>query len=602
MRGALVALLAGSALAKLCYVFALTDYRNYLFSDFWGYWYRALGRLAGNEFDSTQWAVWPPVPHILLSWYLHAVDLFGLARWRLEATLVANVAMSTASTALAYGIAEQTLQRKSWALGVAALYAFSFPLVYFNAFVMSEHAATLCMLAALWLALLRRRHGPTLACAGVLLGLACAQRPAFGFFGVAFFVYIAAAGPPARSALARAVFFSAGFALVVAAAALETHRISGGRVAGLGASGGMTFYFSQCGPRELVGSNSAEPYEFVAPALADRPEHGRVVAEPPLRDQAFFARLGWECLREQPDVLHAARERFRNLFFGPLLPTAPTAWGFVLLLPVFRWFLLACTLALPLAFAVRGSSGVRPDALALLGGILSLAALALYVFPAEHRYLYPLAAPLYVVCAAVLLAVMREPRRIGALALAWGGALGALVLGAAAVRATATAPVSATVYRFATAQVSGAAPRDPAVARFGLRALRYEEAERLAPEAPGEAEAYVTFRTCMDVREAGVYEFLVVSETGYTLSIDGAVLSSRRTAGMHSASGERARLAPGKHLYAVRADRALGLRATWRRIAAPQDDWRPGMGLYYIGESAGPLRFLPPEECGGAAP
>jgi hypothetical protein len=588
MRGALAALLAVTALAKLSYVFALTDYPNYLTGDFGGYWYRALARIEGDPFDTGQWAIWPPLAHILLSWYLQAVDLLGFSRWRLEAMLVANVAMSTASTALVYGIAAQTLQRKTWALGVAALYACSFPLIYFNAFIMSEHAATLCMLAALWLALLPRQHAPTLVAAGALLGLACAQRPALGLFGVAFFAYLAAGERPWRTALERALLFSVGFVLIVVAAAFETQRISGGRVAGLGANGGMTFFFSQCGPRELLANHDGEGYQFIEPALADRPEHGSAHFLRPLRDQPFFTGLAWECLREQPDPLYAARERFRNLFFGPLLPTVASAWGIVLLLPVFRWFLLACTLALPLAFAVRGSTGVRRDALALQGGILSIAALTLYIFPAEHRFLYPLLGPLYVVCAAVLLAATREPRRMGSFTLAWVGALGALLLGSAALRGMTTPPVSATVH--------------PALDTFSLRALRYEKPEPLAPQRPGEAEAYVVFRTCMDLREAGVYEFRVVSQEGYALSIDDAVLLDRRRAGMEAAFAGRRQLAPGKHAFAIRGDRAFGLRATWRRIASPKDEWRPGLGLHYIGESAGDLEFLPPERCSGAKP
>jgi hypothetical protein len=582
MRAALAALLAVTALAKLFYVFALTDYRNYLFGDFGGYWYRALARIEGNPFEAGQWVIWPPLAHILLSWYVQAVDLLGLSRWRLEAMLVANVAMSTASTALVYGIAAQTLERKTWALGVAALYALTFPLIYFNAFVMSEHLATLCLLAALWLALARRRVDLALLGAGVLLGLATAQRPGFGLFGLAFVAVIAAADRFTVAALTRAAWFSLGFVLIVGAAVLETNRISGGRVGGLGANGGMAVYMSQCGPRELLASHDGETYQFVEPALDDRPEHGGVHFLRPLRDQAFFAGLAWECLREQPDVLYAARERFRNLFFGPLLPSVPSAWGFILLLPVFRWFLLACTLALPLALAVRGSSGVRQDALALQGGILSLAALALYIFPAEHRFLYPLVGPLYGVCAAVLLAATREPRRMGRFALAWVGALGALFLGSAALHAITAPPVSATVH--------------PARATFGLRALRYENAEPLAP--PGEAEAYVVFRTCMEVREAGLYEFRVVSQEGYALSIDDAVLLTRRSAGMAAAFGQRAQLAPGKHAFAIRVDRAFGLRATWRRIASPQDELRPGLGLQYIGESGAALAFLPPERCG----
>jgi 4-amino-4-deoxy-L-arabinose transferase-like glycosyltransferase len=598
-RRPLAALLAVSALVKLVYVFALTDYPRYLFSDFWGYWSRALERLGGNELGASQWAIWPPLPHIVLSWYLRAVDLAGLTAWRLEAVLAANVAMSTASVALVYGIAEQALQRRKWALAVATLYAFTFPLIYFNAFVMSEHLSTLCMLASLWLALRFRASAGVLLAAGLLLGLASAQRPAFGLFGLAFFAYIAAAGGSGRHSLLRAVAFSLGFALVVGAAALEAQRISSGRVAGLGANGGINFYFSHCRPHQVIARYNNEDYSIVAPALADRPENGSMRFDRPVHDQRFFTGLGWQCLREQPDVLAGGLERFRNLFFGPLLPTAPSARGFDSLLPVFRWLLFFCALALPLAAFVRRESGVRPDALALLGGLLALAAAGLYIFSAEHRYLYPLAAPLYIVCAAIVLTATRE-RRMARLAATWAGALGAIFLGAAALQALLrpdTPPVAATIYRFAAPLVSSAALPESPLSSFRIGSLRYETAERLWKVRHGEPETYAVFRACMNVREPGLYEFLVVSDESYTLDIDAAQLTRQHNAGMTKALGGRRQLTPGKHPYVLRLDRAVGARATWRRLASPRHEFRPGLGLHYIGESAAEAEFLPPEQC-----
>ncbi|HYL88947.1 MAG TPA: hypothetical protein VEU32_09290 [Burkholderiales bacterium] len=591
-----MALLAATAALKLVYVFALTDYRSYLFSDFAGYWYRALGRLGGSELDTTQWAVWPPLTHILLSDYLRAVDLLGFSRWRLEATLVANVAMSTASTAVVYGIAKQTLKRSSWALGVAALYAFTFPLVYFNAFVMSEHFATLCMLAAAWFAL-RSRDAMLLSTAGALLGLATALRPGFGLFGIAFVVYIAWADRFARVALGRAAAFSLGFALIVGAAAVEAHRISQGRVVGLGANGGITFYLSQCQTRKVITRYEGRDYEFVEPALADRPENGSVRFDRPIHDQAFFAGLGWQCMRDQMDLLAGASKRFRNLFFGPLLPSVPSALGFAALLPVFRWFFLLCTLALPLAFVVRRSCDVQIDALALQVGILAVAAIGLYIFPAEHRFLYPLTGPLYISCAAVLLAATCE-RRVALLAITWAAALGALFAGSIALGAITAPPVDVTIYRFAL-PLSGTQPGDLPMTTFGVRKLSYETPERLYPLRPDGTEDYAVFRTCLNVRKPGTFELLVLSDASATLSIDGAILVSQRDPHMDRPFGRRTQLAVGRHAYTIRVDRPFGLKATWRYPASPADYWRPGFGLHYIGESGAALEFLPAARCNG---
>jgi hypothetical protein len=127
--------------------------------------------------------------------------------------------------------------------------------------------------------------------------------------------------------------------------------------------------------------------------------------------------------------------------------------------------------------------------------------------------------------------------------------------------------------------------------------LRYETPERLWPVRHGDPETYAAFRTCMDVREPGLYEFLVVSEESYTLEVDAAQLARRYNPGMTVAFGGRRQLAPGRHPYVLRLDRAVGARATWRRLASPHDEFRPGFGLHYIGESAAEVEFLPPEQC-----
>ncbi|HTE40972.1 MAG TPA: hypothetical protein VK629_09080 [Steroidobacteraceae bacterium] len=114
-------LLAISCVVKLLYVFCLTDYSNYLFSDFGGYWNRALERLRGHDTDYDQWAIWPPLPHILLTFFFRVIDLAGLSEHRLEALLVANVGLSTLCVALVYGITLRLCSSSRAAFEVAVL-------------------------------------------------------------------------------------------------------------------------------------------------------------------------------------------------------------------------------------------------------------------------------------------------------------------------------------------------------------------------------------------------------------------------------------------------------------------------------------------------
>jgi len=589
----LAALLVASAALKLLYVFLLTAYPTYLFSDFGGYWQRAHERMAGDAFGYWQWAFWPPLPHLLLAGYLSAVRVVGLAAYELEAALLLNVAASTACVALVYGVALETLRARAWALAVAALYAFSFPLIYFNAFVMSEHGATLFMLAALWLLLRYRAHVWILLAAGGLLALATAMRPGMGVFGLPAALYLAFAhGRPTRAALLRAAVFSCGFFLVVAGAVAELHRISGGRVSGLSANGALGFYFAQCRTTTVYIDYGGQRSWFTSPAYVHRPENGVVYLELGDYDGRILRELGWRCLREEPDRARVLFDRAADLFFGPLLPDVQAA-GVGPLLPPFRWFLLACVLLLPLGFAVRRGHGVSVAALRLLGGLLGLALVVLAAFGSEHRYLYPLLPLIYVVDAAVLLAAWREPRRTraAAAALAAGLAvLGAVLLAAGAPSLFGPAPIHTEV-RERTPGIGG-----PKIADSSSRRLHSPAGERLVPR-PGAEALRAVHSTCMEVRVSGLYEFQVVPAAGFSLSLDGLQLLSEPRAGPGSIYRWRVELAQGKHRYVLRMEQPVAATATWRRIASRFNDFAPALGVRYVGVPGPEAAFLPPADC-----
>jgi len=596
----LALLLAASAAAKLAYVFLFTRYPEYLFSDFYGYWYRAHQRMAGAQFDPNQWAFSQPLPHILLSWYLRLVDLLGLKAWELEATLVLNVAASTACVGLLYGIALRVLGSRGWALAVAALYAFTWPLLYFNAFVMSEHPAELFMLAGLWLALRSGQDLRALAGAGALLGLAAATRPAFGVLGLPVALYFAFAGgalsPPA---VKRAAVFSAGFFLVVLGAAAEMHRISNGRQFGLSANGEQNLYFAQCRPASMSFTHLGRAYGFGAPSFVNRPEYGTVEVDLPDRQQGYLRALAWRCFREEPNHWGVLTQRAGDLFFGPLLPSVGSAAGFRQLLPPFRWFLLGCMLVTPLAFAARRMPGVSSAALALIGGMLGISLAMLGMFSVEHRFLYPLLPFVYLLLGAALFALVREPRRMAKPALVWGAVVAAFALATAGIEAArwwgAPPAVSTKVLKFPEAFVASTQAHQ--LAESISRRLHSPPGERLWPRVGIGEVAFALHATCMNVREAGLYELQVVAAGGFTLQIDGANALLEQNARPEVAYKTRLDLRAGRHRYALRMYGPFGVTATWRRFSSPASALTPGVGLHYIGEPGAEAVFLPPERC-----
>jgi YD repeat-containing protein len=610
MRRPVLWLLVASGCLKLAYVFLLTDYPHYLFSDFQGYWDRARERIDGNEFSYSQWALWPALPHILLSWYLRAVDLAGLSALRLEAVLAANVLLSTGGVALVFGIAQQTLRHDRWAFAVAALYAFTFPLVYLNAFVMSEHVAVLCVLGAMWIVLRYRRNGRALAGAGAFLGLAVGLRPALGMLGLPFAAYVAAADWFDRRAVVRAALFAAGFFAVVGGVVFENYRISQGQLVGLAANGGVNFYFAQCRTHEVISRHNGYLYRLVSPTTVEYPENGLLDVQRPFHDQSFFGALGWQCLREQPAFWRGALSRIHGLFFGPFLPAASSARGFDFLMAPFRWFFVFCALSLPLAVFVGRRHGVHAGALALLGGALGVELITVLFFGAEHRYLYPMLAPLYVLCACVVMAVALDWRHMAKFVGLWAAvSISALGIVQATQRHPAPSLISATIGQFPPQSTKWPPPDlDAPDKAFLVDTLRFPDADSLRHPVHGDfgshARAGLAFRTCMEVSEAGLYELQVVSDDAFELRLgDQPILSVPYRPG-YAASRVVQVLNAGEYLYALRyfqAGRRVGVIATWRRVTSPNADYRPAVGLHYIGEAGPQMRFSPPEKCGGRA-
>ena len=600
-------LLAFSCLVKLVYVFAFTDYPHYLFSDFGGYWERAMQRYQGVDRDEFQWAVWPPMAHIFLSWLFHVIDALGLRHWRLETVLTVNILLSTAGVACLYSITRRLTSSSRAALVVATVYAFWYPLVYFNAFVMSEHPATAALLFALWLLVRFPGYPAPLLLAGGVLGVAVGMRPAFGLMALPCGLFVLLGGPFAKVSVKHAAAFSIGFVVVIAAIAAEVNRISNGQLLGLSANGGVNFYFAQCRTREVVSSHAGATYWLIPPATADRLENGRIVVKRPFHDQAFFSDLGWQCVRAQPDLWWRNFLKLHDLFLGPLFPSAFSAIGFRELLPVFQWAALVVACTAPLGFVAARHARRRRIA-ALLGGVVAVAFATQYAFNAEHRYLYPVFGLLLALVAWSVVWVYRAWPKTRVALLAYGAVVGTLgvVVGAHAVWQRVKTPERIEAqWHHAKAPFSESQPAIEG--QFGVDTLRFPPGRTLRHPAHGDIEGMpemrnvaIRFTTCLDVATAGRFEFIVVSGDGFELRIDERFVAARRQEHPYRATHATAYLGAGRHRYSLlyhQATDALGVTAIWRR-APEEGGLMPAVGLRDVGESGDGVRFLPPGECG----
>jgi hypothetical protein len=140
---------------------------------------------------------------------------------------------------------------------------------------------------------------------------------------------------------------------------------------------------------------------------------------------------------------------------------------------------------------------------------------------------------------------------------------------------------------------------------FNVNSLRFPESDRLRHYRRGEIGVYenvgIVFDTCMDVTAPGLFEFLVVSDDGFVLELDGArrlEFTSQRPYGEVSLA--RLPLERGLHHYRLRyfqASANMGVSATWRRLDGNANPLMPALGLHYIGKAGDGVTFKPASAC-----
>lgn len=240
----LILILSSSTIIKLIYVFFLTQYHSYLVSDMGGYWDRALEFYGGNSTSLNQWVVWPPLYHYFIAATFKIPDLLGLSGYRLDFLLLIHILLSSLSVYVLFLIVKKITSKNSISLVAAGLYAFSFPLIYLNAFVLSENLSTPLTIFSIWFLIKGDRKRDVIISA-LLLSISVGIRPVNGLFGLVFFLYIIFSNKKFKENFIKAILFSFFFFIVIGLIVINNYNISGGKISGLSGNGGLNFYFAQ---------------------------------------------------------------------------------------------------------------------------------------------------------------------------------------------------------------------------------------------------------------------------------------------------------------------------------------------------------------------
>ncbi len=409
LRQLLLLILSASTIIKIIYVFFLTEYHLYLVSDMGGYWDRALQLYNGDVTSINQWAIWPALYHYFLAGIFRVIDLFNFTNYRLEIVLLINIALSTFSAYVIFLIVKKITNKNSIGLIATTLYAFTFPLIYLNAFVLSENLTTPLTIFAIWF-LIKSDKYRDIIISSLLLALTVGIRPVNGLFGLIFFLYILFRNKNLKENLLKGITFSILFFVVIGIVVLNNYNISGGRVTGLSANGGLNFFFAMAKPFGIKTRFDNYYYVIVPPINVDSPTQEYFETTVPIYNQSYFFGLGLKAIEDNPKVLLENIVKMDSLFFGPLLPSAPTAFAFDQLINIAKLFnYIVFIISGFIIFIKKDLLSKKNKLLLVLLPLLTF--VTLYIFNLEQRYLYSFLFIIYISASIVIYSVIKNYRK-----------------------------------------------------------------------------------------------------------------------------------------------------------------------------------------------
>ncbi len=377
---------------RIVYVFYFTDYKNYLVSDMGGYWERATGRYNGDIFPLHQWTCWGTFFHFYLAFVFKILALLNLFEFRLEAVLLLNIIYSVISIFFFYRIAHLILRISKFTILATILYAFSYPFIYLNTFVLSENLSLPLLIVSVYILLMHRKQVFLVFLNGILLGLGIGFRPALVLLAVPFLLYIIFAEKISWRAIISALVFGFGVFIIVFLVIVENNYISKGELKTLAGNGGIGFFIAQCKPSVVKSFYQGLHVHIATSIFVDDPTKQEFTTDHPIHDQSYFYKLGVDCIRKNPNVWIENFKNLKYMFFGPLFPSMLSAKWFESLIKLSNYLIFFMTLTLGFIYYILKDMKLKSHEskqILLLCSILFFIILTMYFFTVEMRYLFP---------------------------------------------------------------------------------------------------------------------------------------------------------------------------------------------------------------------
>lgn len=619
-----------ATVVNLLLVFVGSDYQSYLTSDMHGYWERATQIFSGDEKTPNTWVSNAPFYSRVIADIFTWLDYVYLREYALELLLILNVLWSAMATFALYGIGCRLLNNHTWALWLAGAFAFSYPNMYYNVFLLAEPFGIPFVITGLYL-VMRWQHSWKIYAAGLIVGFGVGIRPSNGLIGLPIALYIFLHGFSFRKTPWRqwipvlfprglkAAAFSVAFFSVIFMIVAENNRISDGKLRGITAHSGYNFFLGQSQTHMIVSSWDGLTYGFVPSSVADHPEYGTIRTNIPIYDSETYFAEGWKILEENPELWLEHFGKYKHLFFDNLFPAVPSVAGFSWLFDPFRYIYFYMLAFVGLLYITLRERDTAPANVALFGSIFVLCTAALYFFTVTFQYFTNFLYTLYVLTFLYLFSAIKHFTRYRRFIMRY---VGVVVL--ATVAYLLYQPLKP-LFIEPKIKVTVANNADPIFKldqplkimdsdTFDVNNLEFNQALKLTHGSLGEYSDYeewfsLTAETEFEIAESGLYMFTIYADDGYRLSInDETVMESNRLKKMNEGQIRTLKeLEAGRHTLKVDLFQngiLVGLVGYYRRIEDSEGypnlsdvryNTRKGHGNF-IGDSNEHVQFFYPSD------
>lgn len=387
----LAIILLVSFITRIIYVYYFTDYKNYLFTDMGGYWERAIDRYNGKVFDMSQWTSWATFFHFYLAEVFKLLAFLHLFDKKLEIILFLNVVYSTISIYFVYLISLEILKKKFQCLLLTFLYAFTYFFFYLNALIMAENLSIPLLIISFYLVLSKSQNKKAIFLAGSLLAIATALRPAHGLIGLPLFLYILFSRRYTRGSLISAIVFASAFFLIIYLVVQENIRISKGELKSLAGYSGVVFFHNQCKVLHIKSFHKGHILEIVPPLFLAYPELAKMEFSTthPFHHQEYFYKLGFECMKKNPNIFFDNLISLKALFWGCFFPHVSGARWLNFFYTLWSYLVIFMTSLLGFLYFLLRDKKVEPPKILLLISIPVCILITSFLYGSEQRYLLP---------------------------------------------------------------------------------------------------------------------------------------------------------------------------------------------------------------------